>query len=47
MHGNIIVAQQHYGTKGATRIKIKEARPQLDPMSTFHLYGWMIVCGIK
>lgn len=35
MHGDIKVAQQQYGTKGAAKINI-EARPWLDPISTFH-----------
>ena len=36
MHGDIKIAQQQHGTKGATKIKVEVARKQVDTMSTFH-----------
>ena len=45
MLGDIRITQRQHGTKGETKIKIRLIRKWVEPMSTFHLDGWMLVLG--
>ena len=45
MQGDIRIAHQQHGTRGATIKRIEVSRKQLDLKPTFNLDGWMLMIG--
>ena len=45
IHGDIRITQRQHETKRKTKNKSRVIRKWVEPMSTFHLDGWMLVLG--